>query len=132
MKIFLCLIAHNVEITVDRKNKGEHYRGIWIMFPEHKLLSYWMLLTAKRINGRTVFAFQRKVGQEMGIKNFLKTLTGSRLSMNIEQLKPVYVITIGGYEKQIDAIKDAAFIEQILDKGYEIQIESIIVKKEQR
>lgn len=66
----------------------------------------------------------------MGIKNFLKTLTGSRLSMNIEQLKPVYVITIGGYEKQIDAIKDAAFIEQILDKGYEIQIESIIVKKE--
>ncbi len=66
----------------------------------------------------------------MGIKNFLKTLTDSRLSMNIEQLKPVYVITIGGYEKQIDAIKDAAFIEQILDKGYEIQIESIIVKKE--
>lgn len=66
----------------------------------------------------------------MGIKNFLKTLTGSRSSMNIEQLKPVYVITIGGYEKQIDAIKDAAFIEQILDKGQVIQIESIIVKKE--
>lgn len=66
----------------------------------------------------------------MGIKNFLKTLTGSRSSMNIEQLKPVYVITIGVYEKQIDAIKDAAFIEQILDKGQVIQIESIIVKKE--
>lgn len=66
----------------------------------------------------------------MGIKNFLKTLTGSCLSMNMEQFKPVYVITIGGYEKQIDAIKDAAIIEQILDKGQVIQIESIIVKKE--
>lgn len=66
----------------------------------------------------------------MGIKNFLKTLTGSRSSMNIEQFKSVYVITIGGYEKQIDAIKDAAIIEQILDKGQVIQIESIIVKKE--
>lgn len=62
MKIFMCLIAHNVEITVDRKNKGEHYRGIWIMFPKHKLLSYWLLLTAKRVNGRTVFTFQRRVG----------------------------------------------------------------------
>lgn len=66
----------------------------------------------------------------MDIKNFLKTLTGSRSSMNIEQFKPVYVITIGVYEKQIDAIKDAAIIEQMVDKGYEIQIESIIVKKE--
>lgn len=66
----------------------------------------------------------------MGIKNFLKTLTDSRSSMNIEQFKSVYVITIGRYEKQIDAIKDAAFIEQILDKGQVIQIESIIVKKE--
>ena len=66
----------------------------------------------------------------MGIKNFLKTLTDSRSSMNIEQFKPVYVITIGRYEKQIDAIKDAAIIEQILDKGQVIQIESIIVKKE--
>lgn len=66
----------------------------------------------------------------MGIKNFLKTLTDSRSSMNIEQFKPVYVITIGVYEKQIDAIKDAAFIEQILVKGQVIQIESIIVKKE--
>lgn len=66
----------------------------------------------------------------MGIKNFLKTLTGSRSSMNIEQFKPAYVITIGGYEKQIDAIKDASIIEQILDKGQVIQIESIIVKKE--
>lgn len=66
----------------------------------------------------------------MGIKNFLKTLTGSRSSMNIEQFKSVYVITIGVYEKQIDAIKDAAMVEQILDKGQVIQIESIIVKKE--
>lgn len=62
MKIFLCLIAHNVEITVDHKNKWEHYRGIWIMFPKHKLLSYWLLLTAERVNGRTVFTFQKKVG----------------------------------------------------------------------
>lgn len=66
----------------------------------------------------------------MSIQSFLKMLIGSRSSMNMEQLKPVYVITIGGYEKQIDAIKDAAFIEQILDKGQVIQIESIIVKKE--
>lgn len=66
----------------------------------------------------------------MGIKNFLKTLAGSRSSMNMEQLKTVYIITIGVYEKQIDAIKDAAIIEQILDKGQVIQIESIIVKKE--
>ena len=132
MKIFMYLTAHNVEITVDRKNKGEHYRGIWIMFPKYKPLSYWLLLTAKRVNGRTIFTFQRKVGQEMGIKNFLKTLTGSRSPMNIEQLKTVYIITNGGYEKQIDALKDAAIIEQILDKGQVIQIESIIVKKEQR
>lgn len=66
----------------------------------------------------------------MSIQSFLKMLIGSRSSMNMEQLKPVYVITIGGYEKQIDAIKDAAFIEQILDKGQVIQIESIIVKKD--
>lgn len=66
----------------------------------------------------------------MSIQNFLKMLIGSRSSMNMERLKPVYVITIGVYEKQIDAIKDAAFIEQILDKGQVIQIESIIVKKE--
>lgn len=66
----------------------------------------------------------------MDIKNFLKTLTICQSSINIERLKLVYVITIGGYEKQIDAIKDAAFIEQIIDKGQVIQIESIIVKKE--
>lgn len=66
----------------------------------------------------------------MGIKNFLKTLTGSRSSMNIEQFKSVYVITIGVYEKQFDAIKDAALIEQMVNKGYGIQIESILVKKE--
>lgn len=66
----------------------------------------------------------------MSIQNFLKMLIGSRSSMNMEQLKPVYVITIGGYEKQIDAIKDAVMVEQILDKGQVIQIESIIVKKE--
>lgn len=66
----------------------------------------------------------------MSIQSFLKMLIGSRSSMNMEQFKSVYVITIGGYEKQIDAIKDAAIIEQILDKGQVIQIESIIVKKE--
>lgn len=66
----------------------------------------------------------------MDIKSFLKTLTGCRQSINMEQLKTVYVITIGGYEKQINAIKDAAIIEHILDKGQVIQIESIIVKKE--
>lgn len=57
-------------------------------------------------------------------------LIGSRSSMNMEQLKLVYVITIGEYEKQIDAIKDAALIEQMVNKGYEIQIKSILVKKE--
>lgn len=66
----------------------------------------------------------------MSIQSFLKMLIGSRSSMNMEQLKPVYIITIGVYEKQIDAIKDAAMVEQILDKGQVIQIESIIVKKE--
>lgn len=66
----------------------------------------------------------------MDIKSFLKTLTGCRQSINMEQLKQVYVITIGVYEKQIDAIKDAAIIEQMVDKDFEIQIESIIVKKE--
>lgn len=66
----------------------------------------------------------------MSIQSFLKMLIGSRSSMSMKQLKPVYVITIGVYEKQIDAIKDAATIEQILDKGQVIQIESIIVKKE--
>ena len=66
----------------------------------------------------------------MSIQSFLRMLIGSRSSMNMEQFKSVHVITIGVYEKQIDAIKDAAIIEQILDKGQVIQIESIIVKKE--
>lgn len=65
----------------------------------------------------------------MSIQSFLKMLIGSRSSMNMEQLKPVYVITIGGYEKQIDAIKDAALIEQIVDKKIGIQIKAILVNK---
>lgn len=64
------------------------------------------------------------------IKLFFRTLLKKPSVKYTGRLKVIYVITIGGYEKQIDAIKDAAFIEQILDKGYEIQIESIIVKKE--
>lgn len=65
----------------------------------------------------------------MSIQSFLKMLIGSRSSMNMEQLKPVYVITIGVYEKQIDAIKDAAIIEQMVDKKTGIQIKAILVNK---
>lgn len=63
------------------------------------------------------------------IKLFFRTLLKKRSVKYTERLKPVYTITIGLYEKQIDAIKDAARIEKIVNKKTGIQIKAILVNK---
>ena len=65
----------------------------------------------------------------MDIKHCLKMLLKKRSARNTERLTQVYTICIGMYEKQVDAIKDAANIEQIIDSRHEINIKAILVKK---
>jgi len=64
----------------------------------------------------------------MDIKHCLKNLLKKR-SANTERLTQVYTICVGLYEKQIDAIKDAAIIERTIENRPEINIKAILVKK---
>ena len=51
--LLLCLIGDGAEIVLDvKKEKGKHYRGVWIMFPENGLLTYWVYLKCQRNAGR--------------------------------------------------------------------------------